>query len=160
MHIKSILEKYEFIGGFSTDDFSSELHKKAKELEFQLPEQTPLLLIYYLGTSDCDSAYFYDVNGPVTFNCKPTLEQIDGLSKDLTTFLPLAELVSYYREKRFAIPALRLWQNGKIKAASRNAGTEEYRPDYWKDDHEELLRRANRDLPGLLQKGIDSIPKI
>lgn len=156
----NILEKYGFKNGFFASGYYwKKLNAKARKLDFPLPKQSPLMLVYNLGIRDFDVAYFYDINGPVAFNGIPTLEQIDGLSRDLTMLLPSAQLISYYDGERFTIPVLRLWQNGKIISESENAGTETYTSDYWKKDEEEYKRRAKRDFGGLFELGMRSIPK-
>ena len=113
------------------------ISKIAEKFNFQIPKN-PFLLFYVLGEAECDVAYLYSNEGiPITANMfYPELSQINGLSRDLTRLFPLENLVSYYQNSddnpRFAIPVLTLWENGKIKTKTANAGTEEYRPDYWK----------------------------
>ncbi len=139
------------------------ISKIAEKFNFQIPKN-PFLLFYVLGEAECDVAYLYSNEGiPITANMfYPELSQINGLSRDLTRLFPLENLVSYYQNSddnpRFAIPVLTLWENGKIKVKTKNAGSEIYHPDYWKDDEKRIEERAQRDFRGLVKLGFKSIP--
>ena len=163
--LTEILLRNGFNSGFSTGSFEAYHHlkqisDKAKELDFELPpiEQRFFSLFHNLGAGDFDAAYLYDTHfNPVALNANPKLNEIKGLAVNLTKLLPANNLIIFYDNSRFAIPVISFYREGKLVRHSDNAGSEIYRPDYWKEDEKRIKERTNLDFESLLGLGIKSI---
>ena len=164
--LNDIFGKYGFDSGFSTDSDSAHKHLKiicdaAREFNFEMLEidKRFLSLFHNLGAGDFDAAYLYDTRfNPIALNGGPKLENITGLAIDLTQLLSANNLIVFYGNDRFAIPALSLYNGGKLIRQSTNAGNEIYHPDYWAADEKRYVKRARRDSGNLVELGIKSVP--
>ncbi len=105
-----------------------------------IPDGQFFCLFYNIGSGDFDAAYLYTPDfSRYLINPNPTPEKIENICKGFTKYVPLP-LVVIYQIDRFRFPKVSVYECGRMRVRSKDAGTEEYRAEYRSDDEKRILK--------------------
>ena len=117
-----------------------------KETGISVPDSSFFSLFYNLDDGDFKAAYLYGSQFKNYLMIRnPKLKNITNIAKELTSLVPIP-LINVYEGKRWSLPKIQVFQDGRVVQESNLVGEEVYSSNFEEQDELEYLDRAKRNI--------------